>query len=118
MMFLLVLSIVLGALGQLFLKIASDGARDHTPLLNFYTALAMSYHLWLGFISYGLSFLIWMRVLAEYDLSYARPMMGLGYIVTVLLAMFFLGEKVTLLRWIGIVLTTAGIIVLNLSRNG
>jgi multidrug transporter EmrE-like cation transporter len=114
-MFWLLLSIFLGALGQLFLKIASDSATGREHLVNFYCALAMNYNLWLGFICYGLSFLIWMRILALYDLSYARPMVGLGYIMTVILAIIFLGEKVTIMRWIGILLTVAGIIVLNIS---
>ena len=113
----LLLSIFLGALGQLFLKMASDGAGNRTGLVDFYVALAMNYNLWLGFLSYGLSFLIWMRILTQYDLSYARPMVGLGYVLTVVMAMLFLGEKVTLVRWIGILLTVAGIVVLNLSKN-
>ncbi len=117
-MFWLLLSIALGAFGQLFLKIASDSVGERGSLIDFYMTLALNYNLWLGFLSYGLSFLIWMRIIAEYDLSYARPMVGLGYVITVLLAIFFLGEKVTLMRWVGILLTVAGIIVLNMSKNG
>ena len=114
----LLFSIVLGALGQVFLKIASMSVRDREPLVQFYLALATNYNLWIGFACYGASFFIWMRILAHFDLSYARPMVGLGYIITALLAVFLLGEKVTPLRWLGIFLTVAGVIILNVSRTG
>ncbi len=91
-MFWLLTSIFLGALGQIFFKIATDSVSDRLKITDFYLALAMNYNLWLGFISYGLSFLIWLRILTKFDLSYARPMVGLGYVVTVLLAMFIIGE--------------------------
>lgn len=116
-MFWLLLSIFLGALGQLFFKIATESVKDRVQLADFYLALAMNYNLWLGFISYGLSFLIWLRILTKFDLSYARPMVGLGYVATVILAVLVLGEKVTLMRWIGIMLTVAGIVLLNMSKN-
>jgi len=116
-LFWLLLSIALGATGQLFLKMASDGAGHQGSLVQFYCSLATNRNLWFGFISYGLSFAIWMRVLTAYELSYARPMVGLGYVMTVILAIMFLGEKVTMMRWIGILLTVSGIILLNISNN-
>lgn len=114
----LLLSIFLGALGQVFLKMASMSVKDKAPMAQFYLSLALNYNVWLGFACYGVSFLIWMRMLTRFDLSYARPMVGLGYIITAVLAMLLLGEKVTPLRWLGILLTVGGIIVLNVSRTG
>lgn len=117
-LFWLLFSIVLGALGQVFLKVASMSVKDREPITQFYLALAMNYNLWLGFACYGVSFMIWMRMLTRFDLSYARPLVGLGYIITAVLAVLLLGEKVTPLRWLGILLTVAGVLILNVSRTG
>lgn len=110
------ISLTLGSLGQLMLKMASMGAKEETGLTAFYFALLKTPYVWLGGLSYGLSFLIWMKVLAEFDLSFARPFVGLSYILVALLAWFFLNEKITPARWAGILLITAGLVVLSFSR--
>ena len=115
-MFWLIVSICLGAAGQIFFKLAAESMRSDAPVSNYYLALVMNYHLWVGMVCYGLSLLIWLRVLLKFDLSFAYPMVGLGYVITALLAMYFLDEKITLLRWAGILVTVAGIILLNFSR--
>jgi multidrug transporter EmrE-like cation transporter len=115
-MFWLIVSICLGATGQIFFKLAAGSIRSDAPMSNYYFALAMNSHLWMGMVCYCLSLLIWFRVLLKFDLSFAYPMVGLGYVITALLAIYFLGEKITLLRWAGILVTVAGIILLNFSR--
>jgi multidrug transporter EmrE-like cation transporter len=84
----LFISIILGALGQVFLKIASGSEPGSSSLVVFYRSLAYNYKLWLGMLCYGLSFIIWLRVLSKYDLSFARPFVGLGYVITAIFALF------------------------------
>jgi len=107
-------AIVLGAMGQLFLKLASSGAGNR-DFFNFYMSLAKNVNLWLGFSCYGLSFLIWLKVLSRYDLSFARPLVGLGYVIAALLAWWFLGEKITIIRWLGIFLIVSGVVIVGMS---
>jgi uncharacterized membrane protein len=50
-----------------------------------------------------------MALLSWADLSYVMPVTAMGYVVTAFAARVFLGEDVSLARWVGIVLVTAGV---------
>jgi len=50
-----------------------------------------------------------MALLSWADLSYVMPVTAMGYVVTAFAARIFLGESVSLARWTGIVLVTAGV---------
>jgi uncharacterized membrane protein len=50
-----------------------------------------------------------MALLSWADLSYVMPVTAMGYVVTAFAARVFLGESVSIARWIGIVLVTAGV---------
>lgn len=53
-----------------------------------------------------------LSLLSRADLSYALPVTGSGsYILIALVGHFFLGEHVSLAHWIGIVVITAGVIL-------
>jgi uncharacterized membrane protein len=43
------------------------------------------------------------------DLTYVLPATALGYVVVALLSQFMLDERITLTRWLGILLVTAGV---------
>jgi drug/metabolite transporter (DMT)-like permease len=106
----LILSILLGACGQVMFKMGIDKTQKEN--LQFYLELMFNKWVILGFFSYGVSFLLWMRVLKSYDVSFARPLTSIGYIVTYLLAVFLLGEELTLRRIVAIVLITGGVFLL------
>ncbi|HEX4275291.1 MAG TPA: hypothetical protein VHZ74_08060 [Bryobacteraceae bacterium] len=50
-----------------------------------------------------------MALLSWADLSYVMPVTAMGYVVTAFAARLFLGENVSSMRWVGIVLVTAGV---------
>jgi uncharacterized membrane protein len=52
-----------------------------------------------------------MALLSWADLSYVMPVTAFGYVVTAFAARIFLGENVSLARWTGIVLVTAGVTI-------
>jgi multidrug transporter EmrE-like cation transporter len=112
----LVVTILLGALGQFFLKTAADSAGNHVSIFSFYTGALLNYRMFIALLCYGISFLIWIKMLALYELSFARPFVGIGYVITALFALFFLGEKISLVRWLGMGLIVAGIAVMSLSK--
>ena len=113
--FLVFISIILGAGGQLFLKLAAKNTAETAAMFSYYFALLKSPFIYLGALCYGLSFLLWMRLLKIFDLSYIRPLVGLGYIVTALLSLIVLKEKITPLRWVGIALIVAGVYLVGTS---
>lgn len=112
---LVFISISLGACGQLFLKLAAGSNKTTGTLLSYYFELLKNPYSYLGALCYGLSFLIWMRLLKIFELSYLRPLVGLGYIFTALLSMFILKEKITPLRWTGIALIVTGVYLVGIS---
>lgn len=65
--------------------------------------------LWLGMIVYTLNFFIWIVVLSRIDLSVAVPVCSFSYIFVPFLSIAFLGEIVSPLRWIGIIVIITGI---------
>jgi multidrug transporter EmrE-like cation transporter len=55
--------------------------------------------------------LIWLAVLSRADLSWAYPMLSLGYLFVVLTSWFFLGEAFSLLRVMGTVFICLGVLL-------
>lgn len=72
-------------------------------VLNPWVALGIV--LLLGFFASYLSALSWS------DLTYVLPATSLGYVLLALLSVWLLGEKVSLSRWIGILLVSSGVAI-------
>lgn len=65
-----------------------------------------------GLMLYGLSFIIWLRVLSFNDLSRAYPIFAsLVFLLTTIGAARFLGENITITRIVGIVVILLGIYI-------
>lgn len=106
------LSIALSVMAQFSLK-AGMGALRQQPvpagdLLGWVLAGATNLWLLLGFALYGLGAVLWLRVLAEWDVSKAYPLVGLGFILTAVVG-WWAGEQVGAFRLLGIVLIAAGV---------
>lgn len=74
-----------------------------------------NYNLYLGLGLYGLSYVIFIPVLREGDLSLYYPLLSLSYIWVALLSMKFLKENMKTINWIGIFLIILGITILSFS---
>ena len=66
----------------------------------------------LGLCLYGLGAIIWLVVLSRVSLSLAYPLLGLTYVVVTIAAYALLGENVSLLRWLGVLLVSIGVAVI------
>ena len=62
-----------------------------------------------GLGCYGVSVVVWLMVLSRVDVSYAYPMLSVGYIVAALAGKIFFGESVDLVRWTGITTICIGV---------
>ena len=58
------------------------------------------------------NYFLWLAVLSWSDVSWALPLNALEYILVALAAAAFLGERVGPVRWAGIVLIAAGVLLL------
>lgn len=113
---LVILSIVLGPLGNVFLGkgMRGIGAPGSSKLLDF---LPVIYHalfspvLWLGIACLLGFFLVHMLLLTWADYSYVQPATALAYASVAILSYLLLGEVVSPLRCSGIALICLGVLV-------
>jgi len=105
------ISVVLGAFGQLFMKMGlKENPIEFKDLLSLklFNVIFQKY-VFIGVVLYLLAVLLWFVVLSKAELSFAYPLISLAYVITAFLAIYFFGEQVTLVRWLGIVLILAGV---------
>jgi drug/metabolite transporter (DMT)-like permease len=65
-------------------------------------------YIFLGLIFYVVALILWLGAMSTLDVSFMYPMLSLGYVVTAVFAFIFLGEHVSLIRWLGIALVVVG----------
>lgn len=104
---ILLTSVTLGAIGQIFFKIGIS--KNQSNGFNFFISLITNLWVISGFAFYGFSFLLWMLVLKYFDVSYARSVTSIGYILTFTIAVIFLNEPATIKKIAGILVISFGV---------
>jgi drug/metabolite transporter (DMT)-like permease len=107
------LSVMLGSLGQVLLRLGARGGPAQATLAETLTRALSSPVVWAGLCAYALSSLLWLVALSRLDLSAAYPLGASGYVV-VAFASLAMGEVVTPLRWMGVAVIIAGILLVSL----
>jgi multidrug transporter EmrE-like cation transporter len=113
---LILLSVALGVTGQIFLKqgVSADG--PVTGLNKAFLTTVLKPLVIMGFACYGLSSVAWLVVLSRTELSYAYPMIALGYVLVFFLSWWFFDDKVTWIRIVGLILICAGVVVVAITK--
>lgn len=113
----MLLSVFLGSLGQVLLKFGASrlGGLTLAPatLLADLLRIVKVPEIVFGVGLFSASFLLWVKVLTGTELSYAYPLVSLGYVNVMLLSWLLLGEAMTLNKVLGIGIIISGIIVLH-----
>jgi len=113
---LILVDVALNVTGQLSLKYGmskfGNFSLSLTTLPPVFLKAATNLHVLLGLLCYGLGFMVWLIVLAKADVSYAYPMISLGYVFTAILARMLLGESVSAIRMAGILVTCLGVFLI------
>lgn len=81
----------------------------------FISAVIFSPFLWLALFSVLAIFIIWSSILSKVDLSVAVPVASFSYITIPIVSAVFLHEKISILRWSGIALIVAGVLLVSVS---
>ncbi|MEI6846151.1 MAG: EamA family transporter [Candidatus Firestonebacteria bacterium] len=119
-MTLILVSVFLIALGQVFWKLGTNqtgpvsfSGGDLIPSL-----IKMVSNLWfvLGCIMLLLSSVLWVIALGMVDLSFAFPFQALAFALIFIFSIFLFKEPVTLLKVIGTLLIIIGVIVVSKSK--
>jgi drug/metabolite transporter (DMT)-like permease len=117
---LLVFTDTLEAFTQFCFKKSAIGAADTTissfqQAAGFIQAMLSCGYLWLGVTSVVLIFVIWSTVLSRIDLSVAVPIASFSYVLVPLVSIFYFHEKISGLRWLGIIFILMGVIAVSKS---
>jgi len=97
--------------GETFLKTGMNrvGTVGMSGLLQSVGRVIGTPQIWFGFFFVFAGALLWLVVLSRVALSWAYPMLSLGYILVLVLSKFVLGEHVSPIRWFGTLIIIAGV---------
>jgi drug/metabolite transporter (DMT)-like permease len=84
---------------------------DYVPFL---LKSVMSPYILLGLLVTLLSTIFYLDLLSKYTLNLVYPLLSLMYIFVAIGGILFLGERLTLLNWLGIAFICAGVGILSL----
>lgn len=91
----ILVSILFGVSGQLLLKTGMlRVAQTGGTLISEYTRALAQPAVWLGLVSFGVSMLIWLYVLARLEMSVAFPFLGLNYVLIMIGSRILFGETI------------------------
>jgi multidrug transporter EmrE-like cation transporter len=65
-----------------------------------------------GMVCYVVSLGVWIVGLSRVEVSIAYPMLSMGYVINALLAWWLFGEALGPMRWAGLFLILAGVVVI------
>ncbi len=116
---LILLGVLLNATAQLCLK---QGMRQvgHfaftlSNLVPIGFKVALNPFVFAGLTCYVVSVVVWLLALSRVDVSYAYPLLSVGYIVTAFGGQFFFGEALGPTRWAGIIVICVGVYLITRS---
>jgi len=118
MIILILTSILLSTIGQILVKIGAVNLTlnfSGSNLMPSILSILKNLPVMVGITSYGVSFLLWIKVLSKVELSYAYPMVSLGYVLVMIYSYFFLHENISLLRVCGVIFIIIGVVLVSRS---
>ena len=101
---IVLLSVALGALGQIAFKYGALQIPATGTLLD-----KITWPIVLGLGLYGISTILWIQALRSVELSFAYPLISLGYVFVFLASYFLFHEAIGLSRVAGLALILGGI---------
>ncbi|MFC1517562.1 EamA family transporter [Candidatus Margulisiibacteriota bacterium] len=118
MMILVLVPVFIGVIGQLFLKkgmleIGEFSLRS--GLVAQFIKIFLNPSVLVGFFFYFASSILWLIVLSRIELSFAYPLLSVGYILILIASWFFFKENVTLIRWSGVAVICIGVYLISRS---
>jgi drug/metabolite transporter (DMT)-like permease len=113
---MILIMIVFGPLGNVLLakgmkNVGSAARWTPSELSHIISSVFTSGYIWLGIASLLTFFVAYMLILSWADFSYVQPASSIALLVVALLGYFYLGEKISLLHWVGIAVICLGVFV-------
>jgi len=110
----LIVAIILVSIGDMLLahgmkKIGAVSACSLESLFQLFVRVFSNTSIIIGIICLAGFFFLWLAILSWCELSFVLPLTALSYVLTAFLAIYFLGETITPLRWAGTILICIGV---------
>lgn len=110
-------SVLLVNLGNLVAKYGlQQTGFSSNALVSSYISFFTNPFVLLGIASVGMSSIFWLAALSKADLSYAYPMISMGYIITAVASWMFFEENLTIIRMAGIFIICSGVFLMSKSE--
>lgn len=112
----LLIAISLSVTGETLLKkgVNSLDGLEFAPatLIPTFVRIFTNPLVFIGFVFIFGGSLFWLAVLSKWDLSLAYPLLSISYIASLFIGALFLGEQVTLLRIVGVLVVVVGVVLI------
>ena len=96
------------ALGQVLLKFGLLRMEPFGWTLSFWRSVLLNWQFALCGVCMLVQTLLWMHIIKHYPLSIAYPLGSLSYVFTMIAAIIFFHEDVTMVKWLGVALIMTG----------
>jgi drug/metabolite transporter (DMT)-like permease len=110
--FMILASVTLSAFAQLALKhglTRAQSRRSQPGVVALFFSIVTESAIWIWGFCFVLAMALWMVGLQSLDLSFAYPMVSLGYVVVTVLSAFLFNERVDAQRWLAVVIICLGV---------
>ena len=113
---LIISGVLLNAFAQMSLKIGmrAIGTFSFTPgnIIPIGMKVIINPFIVAGLGCYVVSVVVWLLALSRVEVTYAYPLLSIGYIVTAICGHFFLGENMDVIRWLGVLVICGGVFLI------
>lgn len=109
---LILISIFFGATGQIMMKWGTNqiALANGSGLYKVLSVYLTNVPLLSGLAFYGISAVFWVVAIGKVELSFAYPMVALGYVLVVIASFFLFHEHITFYRIWGLLLIVIGVV--------
>ncbi|MCK5320463.1 EamA family transporter [Candidatus Parcubacteria bacterium] len=118
----LLIAIMLGAIGQLLLKLGikkinftNIDLKSFDNILQIFIALLKNYYIIITILLYIIGFCLYLYLLSNFELSKLLPFTSLLYIIILLFSWIFLNEAISSTKIIGTIIIMAGVYIVAIS---
>jgi drug/metabolite transporter (DMT)-like permease len=114
---LVLMSVMLGSIGQIMMKSGSDrvGNLPLTPttIVPDIIRILRIPEFWMALLLFAISSLIWVKVLSKSELTHAYPLGSMSYVFVFLFSALLLHEALTLQKVLGALVIMVGIFIIH-----
>jgi len=112
----IILSVLLNAAAQLFLKNGSEVLNDpniYNNVFSLFSKIFFNPSIISGLACYAISILLWIYALSKVEVSIAYPMISIGFIVNAIAAWYLFSEPLGFFKLIGIFFIIIGVFIIS-----